>query len=452
MLKRDCLFRSKSLLAIILAAAVSLSPLAGAVPVFAAQGTEAQAEVLSETADNSIQISSEAGIVMDADTGVILYEKNGDTQMYPASVTKIMTTLLALELGNPEDIVTMTQTGVNYSISGSSNLNTQVGEQFVLKDMLYGVMLKSANDISTQVGEHLGGGSLDTFLQMMNNRAVELGCTNTNFHNVCGMPDPEHVTTAHDLALIGKACIAREDFREIIGTHSYEIPATNMSPARTVTNHVAMLVSPEYQYPGILGGKTGLTDAAGSCLITFDEQNGRTLICVTLKATDGGIAVQDHTNLYNYTLENYENISLWDNQEDILAGGIASVPKGITKNDLEETETEGEDENGNETVTLSYSYGGKNVGSVTVLKNAERVTPVSDGESSVSSVETSGVSVPETENTSPDLLAEFAEMSVYRKGIIILTAVILLGIILIIGTVVKHRKENKTETKQEEKE
>ncbi len=251
----------------------------------------------------TIEIESEAGIVMDADSGSVIYEKQADAPMYPASLTKVMTTLLALEYGHPDEIVTMTQTGVNYAISGSSSLNTQVGEQFVLRDMLYAIMLKSANDIATQVGEYLGGGSLDTFVQMMNRRAAELGCTNTTFHNACGMPDPDHKTTARDLALIGKACIAREDFREIIGTLRYEIPATNYSPKRILKNRVAMLAAPEYQYPGILGGKTGLTDEAGSCLMTFAEQNGSTLICVTLHAPDGKTAVSDQTRMYDYAFQ-----------------------------------------------------------------------------------------------------------------------------------------------------
>ena len=155
-------------------------------------------------------INSTTGVLIEASTGTVLFNKSMDQQMYPASITKVLTTLVTLENGNMSDPVTMTQTGVNYAVGGSANQGTRVGEVFTLEQLLYGTMLASANDMATQMGEYIGG-SIENFAAMMNARAVELGCTGTHFTNACGMPDPNHVTTAHDMALIMRAAVERED-------------------------------------------------------------------------------------------------------------------------------------------------------------------------------------------------------------------------------------------------
>ncbi len=439
-------------------AALMLAGLLAAAPVSsvyaAEQAQEEMAVIEGGVADDAAAIttnsiegwpqaantSSEAALIMDAATGTVLFSKNGDTQLYPASVTKILTTLLALEKGNPDDVITMTQTGVNYAISGSSNLNTQVGEQFTLRDALYAVMLKSANDLATQVGEHIGGGSLENFVQMMNDRCAELGCTNTHFNNACGMPDPDHVTTAHDLALIGQACIAREDFRKIIGTWSYTIPATNMSPERSFTSHVAMLVAPEYQYPGILGGKTGYTDAAENCLITFDEQDGRTLICVTLKAVDAGLCVNDHKQLYDYALQNFDTIPAWDRPDEIISGGNVTVPKGTLLSELTREEAKETDNEGRNVVRISYSYHGTPVGSVTVSQDAVNGIDDSEVKSADDASQTKdgqGVAEQKNQKSSPFLF--FKTLSFSMKLIAILGVMVTLGVVMILLTLLFKR-------------
>ncbi len=252
-------------------------------------------------------ISAEAGILMDAESGTVLFSKNGEQKMYPASLTKVMTCLLALRKGDLNGTFALTEEAVAYSVSGSSNLDTHVGEVFRLEDALYGVMLKSANDLATGVAIHIGGGSLETFLGMMNEEAEKLGCTGTQFHNACGMPDPEHFTTALDLAKIGREAIGDEEFRKIIHTKTYVIPATEVYPQRTVDNRNKMLMTDEYAYDGYIGGKTGTTDDAGSCLISFAERDGRLLIAVTLHAVDSDATYKDHKALLDYGFAEYDN-------------------------------------------------------------------------------------------------------------------------------------------------
>jgi D-alanyl-D-alanine carboxypeptidase (penicillin-binding protein 5/6) len=310
------------------------------------------------------EVYSKAAVVMDADTGAILYSRNMDEKMYPASVTKIMTCLLALEKGNPDDQVEMTDTGVAYAVSGSSNLNTKTGEIFTLKDMLYAVMLKSANDIATQVGEYIGGGSLDKFIDMMNERALELGCTSTTFHNACGMPDEQHMTSAHDLALISQAALKNEDFRTIIHTVEYTIPATNMSEARTIRNHHPLLADAQYAYDGIIGGKTGYTDAAGNCLASFAERDGMTIICVTLKANGVAEEIADATALLDYAFDNFESVTYDPGSGKVNTdGGKVTIPKTVSSGDL--TAKEGSDGK----TTLTYS--GTVVGEATLTEQPE---------------------------------------------------------------------------------
>ena len=302
-------------------------------------------------------ISSETGVLMDMETGTILYNKDMDRQMYPASITKIMTTLLALENGNLSDVVTMTATGTAYAVEGSSNLYTVVGEQFTLEQLLYGTMLKSANDMATQVGEYIGG-TLEHFVEMMNEKAAELGCTGTHFNNACGMPDPDHYTTAHDMALISREALKIPKFLEIIGTHTYAIPPTNMNDTtREFASHVPLLVNPDYAYPGILGGKTGYTDAAQNTFASFVSQEGRTLIAVTMSAGDILIAAEDHTNLFDFGYSSFSNIEV-ETDKTLISGGIATVPAGVTADQVSLVE----DATTSEGISCHLTYGDRTVG------------------------------------------------------------------------------------------
>ena len=306
--------------------------------------------------------------LMDADTGAILLNKGMDVQSPPASLTKIMTCLLAIENGDPEAQVTMTKTGVEYAISGSSNLYTQVGEVFTLKDMLYGVMLKSANDFATQVGEFIGGGSLDTFIDMMNKRAEELGCTNTHFVNACGMPAEGHVSSARDMALISQEALKNETFREIVNTSVYTIPATNMTEERIFQNHHPFITDPEWIYEGTIGGKTGYTDLAKSCLATYVNRDGMTLISVVLHDEDSQAMRADSKKILDYGFENFTHGRVDLGDAELVSGGVISLPKGAVSEECTEEMAEGTDADGNPAQIYTYSWHGYPVGEAVMAK------------------------------------------------------------------------------------
>ena len=193
-------------------------------------------------------ITSTAAVVMEESTNTIVYAKNMDQQLFPGSTVKIMTTLLALENSQLTDQVTMTATGVSGVTDGGANISANLDEVFTMEQCLYAIMLVSANDIALQVAEHLGG-SVEGFVQMMNQRAAELGCTNTVFTNPTGLSDENQHTTAHDMALIMQAAMENETFRTIAGALSYTISPTNISGGeRVLTNNFSMMSAANAAY------------------------------------------------------------------------------------------------------------------------------------------------------------------------------------------------------------
>ena len=246
------------------------------------------------------------GILMDADTGQILFNKGMDDQRFPASITKIMTALLAIEDSTPDQQVTFTATGMADAYSGVSNINPQLGESFTMEQCLYMMMLKSANDVATQVAETIAG-SVPAFVDKMNQKAQQLGCTNTHFNNANGLPDVNHYTSARDMALITREAFKNETFRKIVSTQRYEVPATAMSGPRVYDNHHQMLLSgTRWTYEGCLGGKTGYTDSAQSTLATYSEKNGMNLIAVVLHGPGDDAVYMDTISLMDYGFENFK--------------------------------------------------------------------------------------------------------------------------------------------------
>ena len=231
------------------------------------------------------QIASEGAALYNATTGQFLYEKNANQQFYPASITKFMTALLVLENSSQDDVVVFSDSATGNLESGAVNLELTKGDRVKVRDCLYGLMLKSANEVANGLAEHVSG-SVSAFAQKMNRRARQLGCTNTNFVNPNGLNNANHVTTPHDMALIAKACFDRADFRALDQTTSYHFPATKKRPNGTDITMGHRMIAPggsDY-YPGILGGKTGYTSAAGNTLVTCAERNGVRLIAVVMKS------------------------------------------------------------------------------------------------------------------------------------------------------------------------
>ena len=271
-------------------------------------------------------------ILMEESTGTILYEKNSDEAHYPASITKIMTTLLALENGNLSDMVTFSDDAINNT--EGSGIARDYGEQMTLEQCLYGVMLESANECAYAVAEHVGG-TVENFVDMMNAKAKELGCTNTHFANPHGLQDENHYTTAHDMALIAQAAYQNETFRIIIGTKMYTIPPTNKHAEETVLrNHHDMLctyhnANRKYLYPYCVGGKTGYMATANSTLVTYAEKDGMTLICVVMNTQSPNQFI-DTVNLFDYAFDNFQVLNVSENDTDYSAE--ATVDNGNLNN------------------------------------------------------------------------------------------------------------------------
>lgn len=256
-------------------------------------------------------LTAESALVMEASTGLVLYEKKPDKKQYPASITKIMTALLVIENCSLDEIVTFSREAVYGIEAGSSHIAVEVGEKLTIEQCLYAIMLESANEVCLGVAEHIAG-SISGFVDMMNARAKELGCTNTHFVNPNGLHDNKHYTTAHDMALIAQAAIANETFRTITSTKKYTIPATNKKEARSwIRNHHQMLTGfkyPKYLYEHCIGGKTGYTTKAQSTLVTFAEKDGMTLICVVLKDLGPSYAANEYTDttkLFEYCFNEF---------------------------------------------------------------------------------------------------------------------------------------------------
>ncbi len=252
-------------------------------------------------------VQAAGAIVMDLDTDTVLYGKNLDSVYYPASTTKIMTTLLVLE--NCDDLdETFTCGPEVWDIeSDSTNLGIQEGEELTVRQALYGVMLESANDLANAVGVYVAG-SLSGFVDMMNERAAQLGCTHTHFANPSGLTDEQHYTTARDLAKIAQAAYAREDFREITSTTEYVIPVTNVTDEeRGFLNHQRLLrTDSDYYQSWCTGGKTGYTNAAWNTLVTYAEKDGDRLVCVLLRENGADKAYTETTALINYGFDNFQ--------------------------------------------------------------------------------------------------------------------------------------------------
>lgn len=251
------------------------------------------------------QIEGEAAVVMDAETGAFLYSKNMEAKEYPASITKIMTTLVALENGNLDSKVKFSEWAVNSLEEGSSRLWMDVGEKITLRQALYGIMLESANDCANAVAEKIGG-SEEGFAELMNQKAAELGCVNTHFVNAHGLHDENHYTCARDMALITKAAMENETFCEIMKTVEYTIPESKtVKEEHVLVNHQKMLYKEGFYYKGCLGGKTGFTEAALNTLVTVAQRKGRQLICVILRTNGPEKICYETEDLLDYGFQNF---------------------------------------------------------------------------------------------------------------------------------------------------
>ena len=248
------------------------------------------------------EITSETGVLMDADSGTLLYSKGGDEIRYPASITKIMTLLLAVENCSLKEDVVFTETGTRDISWDSGNIGMQVGEVMSMRACLYALVIRSANEVAAQIAEHVGG-STDKFVEMMNSFAAELGCTGTHFTNPHGLQDENHYTTPYDIYLMLKEALNYPEFTDITQMSSYTVTykhsdGSDASTTLTATDHYLTGEATTPKDVTILGGKTGTTDKAGNCLALLSQNAyGKPFISIVMGASSKDVLYQEMTSL-----------------------------------------------------------------------------------------------------------------------------------------------------------
>lgn len=393
-LKRRYLAVFIAIVLIILPESVVLAEETGKTPEEIAAEEEARKQAAYEMNVDSNQIAgwpegpkvyADSAIVMDMESGAVLYEKRAEEQHYPASITKLLTTLVALEEGELSDTVTFTENSVNFLNYDDANIGMKAGEQISMEDALYAVLLASANEVSYAVAESTGikmGGGYDTFIERMNERAAEAGCTGSHWVNPHGLHDDAHYTTAHDMARIASAVYEKEEFRTIMSTLEYHIGPTNLVGEERVFQQNHRMLWPEnyYYYEYCKGGKTGYTDQSGTTLVTMAD-NGSMRLAAVVMADYGVSAYEDTRAMLDYAFGNFsrvavegqnipENIEAFSGENSYvvlpaeidfsqLEYEIAAEYDMNLQNDLPDSPEE-------RSAKLYYSYNGQNVGCMDV--------------------------------------------------------------------------------------
>lgn len=259
-------------------------------------------------AENDFTVDAKASLIIEENSGKVIHEENSNIQNYPASVTKILTAILTLENCELTDTVTVSKTAISNIPSGYVIAPLFVGEQMSVEDLLYALMLKSANDAAYVLAEHVGG-SVEGFSEMMNKKAEEIGCKNSHFVNPNGIHNSNHYTTAYDMYLIARYAMKNEEFVKIVSTYQHALSATNKySKNDRIMKNTNAFVNPSSRYydENVKGIKTGTTLQAGNCLITSTSKNGFDVITVVLGAKTSESKFSETKKMFNYVFDNYE--------------------------------------------------------------------------------------------------------------------------------------------------
>ena len=409
------------------------------------------------------KVMAETAIVMDMDTEEILYAKGIDEKRAPASTTKILTAMLAIEKVPFETQITFTDE-VNNIEAGSTHIGIKPGETLTMKDCAYAILLASANEVSSGVAEYIGT-TVPAFVDMMNQRAKELGCTNTHFVNANGLYDENHYTTARDLAIIAKAAFQNETFREVVKTPYYIVPKTNITDEeRWLNNHHKMILQGSEYYEGCLGGKTGYTEKAGNTLVTYAERNGRKLVCALLADVNVVAQYTDTKALLDYGFDSFQRldttaVSLSPAKSDKLGKqleekGLLStalettsigVPKELTEELTYKTTLE------NNMLNIDYYYGKQQIGSSSmqasdeILKVSQELSPkeVTKTDASVSPNPTKDSNTSEKDNILPSWK--------YIALFLLITGILFYIVVLIVNIKrsIKRRKRKKARERRD---
>ena len=385
---------------------------------------------------------------MEVGTGAILYAKNIDDHHYPASITKVLTALVALENGQLTDTVTFSHDSVAFLQPGDSSVGLKEGNIISLDQALHATLLASANEAAYAVGESVGinaGYDYNWFLEQMNTRCKELGGENSNFVNTNGLHDPNHYTCARDMALIGRELFKYPEFFSIVQTLNYEIPESETTEQHVFQQKHKMLIpgnSNYYEYA--IGGKTGYTSDALSTLITMADNGNLQLVCVVLR-THGANIYPDTRNLFDYAFANFQKISVAENEtsEDVdECSGYVAVPNGVEFTDLA---MEIIPDGGTSTeATLEYRYDDQVVGSARAVLSqsylAEHSAKVQDVKEL--QAQTKEKSEDNEKTLWEKLIEKFDKKSLAEKIIILVASILLLVLIAVFlrTLIVRKRK------------
>lgn len=344
------------------------------------------------------ELGAESAILMEANTGTILYAKNIDEKLYPASTTKILTSLVAIENSEMNETVYFSHEAVFSIEKGSSNMGMDAGQSISMEQCLYGILVYSANETCNAVGEHIAG-DIDGYVDMMNQKAAELGCTNSHFVTTNGLHDENHYTTARDLATIARAFFSNETLSKISGTAHYYIPPTATQPDEIDLWTHNSLTKGTYTYDGYIGGKTGFTSDSRQTLVSCAERDGIKLICVIMKEESPNQFL-DTIALFDYGFNNFQKINIAENETnytindsdlfnidsdiffnndpiiEINPTNYVIIPKTISFEDLTSNlsyETANMETSDSLLATIHYEYQGVDVGNAAII-----LTPIQE--------------------------------------------------------------------------
>ena len=350
-------------------------------------------------------IKAKEAVVMDLATGTILVSKNGNKKWYPASTTKIMTAMLAIEHAKSlDEEVEFTKEAIDAADRGSSSIGITPGEKLTLRECLYGLMLASANEVANALAIHTAG-SIDAFADMMNEKAAELGCTNTHFRNPSGLYEDDHYTTPADLAKIARAAIKIDAFKEIASTRKYVLPKTNLMKEKRPLSNTHQLFNPmqcpEHAYEYCYAGKTGYTREAKFNLVSYVKKGAMDVVCVIMNAESRDVQYTNTKKLTDYTFKRfrmlqadkiplnlsenaggtYAHILENDPSAEFTVSGTATlaVPKKCDINGVTAKITENEltavEAGANCIGNVEYQYGGECIGNAELIYTSSKSYP-----------------------------------------------------------------------------
>lgn len=383
--------------------------MAGIIMVGSICSSTAQAVAKWPKGPDKGSLSSASAIVMELSTGTVLYSKNIHKKHYPASITKIMTSLLTLENSSPSDVVTFTEAEAHGIETGSSSMYCVPGEKFTIEQVLYGIMLQSANEMCLVAADHVAG-SVDKFVEMMNQRVAQLGLKDTHFMNPNGLHNDDHYTSAYDMACIAREAWKNPSFQKICGTRTYQVKSTNKRKASEILggqllNHHQMIngyeTSSRYEKDYVIGGKTGYTSMAHSTLVTFAEKDGMQLVSVIMKGNSSKQGepneYTDTTRILDYAFEKFSKHAVNGENSDVnenlfntfdsyfnadqsplrlSAESAVILPKGVAlrkaKQQIQYDNSVKLQDGENVIGTVKYTYDGRMVGSTDIIYDSTK--------------------------------------------------------------------------------